>query len=289
MTPDEHQRMGSLSRAAARAGADARPCIGVTLMLDLPERDRHAPRYSMNRAYFDALRQAGGIPVPLVPGDPSEIAWALGPEADRAREREGEPGGLLDGLCLTGGGDPDPALYGQPRRSACGEPEPERDALETALLARVRAGGLPLLAICRGIQILNVAWGGTLVQDIGSERPDCDKHDYFQSQGHARDHIAHPIEIAAGSRLRELLGGATHPVNSLHHQALDRLAPGLRVTARAPDGIVEAVELDGAQGAERFVLGVQFHPEELTAMASIRDLFAGFVAAAAEHRRGRLG
>ncbi|MBM3318851.1 MAG: gamma-glutamyl-gamma-aminobutyrate hydrolase family protein [Candidatus Eisenbacteria bacterium] len=275
-----------LSGAPARGDTGReRPRIGIPLMLDLPLQDTHAPRFGMNRSYFDVIRRAGGIPVALVPGDAAEVLLHL--EGDAAG-----PGlSPLDGLCLAGGGDPDPALYGQPRRPGCGDPDPERDAMEMALLRRTRDGSLPILAICRGIQILNVAWGGTLIQDIGRERPGAGEH-YFTT-GYARDHIAHEIEVEPGTRLREILGAPRHAVNSIHHQALDRIASGLRVTARAPDGIVEAVEPEGrgrpAEQPGRFLIGVQFHPEEVVAHEPIRRLFEAFVAAASAYRRARGG
>lgn len=270
---------------AALPPAQQRPRIGVTLMLDRAILDDHVPRYGMNRTYFDAIRRAGGIPVPLAPGDPSEMEIYLDPHSNGAGVAAGE--GTLDGLCLAGGGDPDPALYGQARRPACEDPEPERDAMEMALLRRVRSGRLPILAICRGIQILNVAWGGTLIQDIERERPGSLAHGHVK--GAPRSRLAHEIRIEEGSRLRALLGAAVHPVNSLHHQALDRLAPGLRVSARAEDGIVEAVELQPPADGERFLIGVQFHPEDLTEHAAIVRLFDAFVEACARYRGSRPG
>jgi putative glutamine amidotransferase len=257
-----------------------RPRIGLTLMLDMPERDDHVPRFGMNRTYFEAIRRAGGIPVALAPGDPEEMGIFLAQDGRDAQL-------ALDGLCLAGGGDPDPALYGQTRRPYCGRPEPERDAMEMELLLRVRATELPVLAICRGVQILNVAWGGTLFQDIGHECPNAQEHYFTAAKGFPRNHRAHEIRIDEGTCLRSILGAPGHPVNSIHHQALDRIAPGLRVVARAPDGIVEAVELAPPEDSRRFLVGVQFHPEDLTELASIRRLFAAFVDAAAAVRRGR--
>lgn len=265
--------------------AAQRPRIGLTLMLDRAILDDHVPRYGMNRTYFEAIRRAGGIPVPLAPGDPAEMEIYLDPESGSG---DGAVGGVtLDGLCLAGGGDPDPVLYGQARRPACEDPEPERDAMEMALLRRARSGRLPILAICRGIQILNVAWGGTLIQDIGRERPGALAHSHVK--GSPRSRLAHEIRIEEGSRLCDLFGTAVHPVNSLHHQALDRIAPGLRVTARAQDGIVEAVELQPPADGERFLIGVQFHPEDLTEHAAIVRLFEAFVAACARYRGSRPG
>jgi putative glutamine amidotransferase len=260
-----------------------RPRIGVTLMLDQAVLDDHVARYGMNRTYFEAIRRAGGIPIPLAPGDPSEMECYLDPPSSGADLPAA--GVTLDGLCLAGGGDPDPALYGQARRPGCEEPEPERDAMELALLHAARSGRMPILAICRGIQILNVAWGGTLIQDIERERPEALGHRHVK--GFPRSRLAHDIRIEAGTRLHDLLGAVVHPVNSLHHQALDRLAPELRVTARAQDGIVEAVELQPPADRERFLIGVQFHPEDLSEHASIGRLFAAFVEACARYRASR--
>jgi putative glutamine amidotransferase len=268
------------NEAPSPAPPAQRPRIGVTLMLDRAVLDDHVPRYGMNRTYFDAIRRAGGVPIPLAPGDPAEMEFYLNPQSNDAG------GAILDGLCLAGGGDPDPALYGETRRPGCEDPEPQRDAMEMALLRAARPGRLPILAICRGIQILNVAWGGTLIQDIERERPGALAHSHVK--GLPRSHLAHEIRIEEDSRLHDLLGAAVHPVNSLHHQALDRLAPELRVSARAGDGIIEAVELRPPADRERFLIGVQFHPEDLTEHASIRRLFAAFVEAGARYRSSRL-
>jgi len=259
-----------------------RPRIGITLMQDDDERGTHIGRYGMNRTYFEAIRAAGGIPVPLVPGAPEEMELFL--PVDGLRSGLREAGAALDGLCLSGGGDPDPALYGQARRPRCGRPDAERDAMEMELLGRVRRRATPLFAICRGIQMLNVAWGGTLIQDIASERPAARNHWYAPSDGFSRQHPAHAIDPVGGSRIARLLGSGACVVNSIHHQAIDRLAPGLRATAHAQDGLIEAVEGD----RDAYILGVQFHPEDLLARADMRRLFQDFAAAAAASRARRV-
>jgi gamma-glutamyl-gamma-aminobutyrate hydrolase PuuD len=151
----------------------------------------------------------------------------------------------LDGLLLAGGTDIDPAMYGATRQPETGEPDPDRDSVETVLLREALERDLPVLAICRGLQMLNVVLGGTLAQHIEGhryrERPD-----------------VHPIAIAPHSRLRSILEVDEFVVNSRHHQCADRVASGLVVVARAPDNIVEALELP----AKRFVLAVQWHPED---------------------------
>jgi putative glutamine amidotransferase len=151
----------------------------------------------------------------------------------------------LDGLLLPGGSDVDPALFGAPRDPKIGDPDRERDKLETALLREALYRDLPVLAICRGRQLLNVAQGGTLLQDVEGHRcPD--------------ELEVHPIAIADGSKLRSILEVEEFVVNSRHHQCVDRVASGLVVVAKAPDGVVEALELPG----RRFVLAVQWHPED---------------------------
>ncbi len=164
----------------------------------------------------------------------------------------------LDGLLLAGGSDIDPARYGAPRHPETGEPDPDRDSLETVLLREALERDLPVLAICRGHQLLNVVLGGTLAQHIEghrySEQPD-----------------VHPITIASPSRLRSILGVDEFVVNSRHHQCVDRLASELVVVARASDNVVEALESPG----KRFVLAVQWHPEDRTGGLDAR-LFEAF-------------
>jgi putative glutamine amidotransferase len=153
----------------------------------------------------------------------------------------------LDGLVLAGGSDIDPGLYGAPREAETEPPDHYRDSLEIALLREALDRDLPVLAICRGLQLLNTALGGTLVQHIEGHR-DRDRQE------------VHAIAIAPQSRLHSILGVDEYVVNSRHHQCVDRVAGGLEVAARAPDGVVEALELPG----KRFVLAVQWHPEERT-------------------------
>jgi len=242
-----------------------RPRIGLTLMLDQPERDQHLPRYGMNRSYFDAIRRAGGVPVPLTPGDEEEIDLYLGAGAPLA----------LDGVCLAGGGDLDPSYFGQQMRPGCLQPDSERDAMEIALLGRARDLDLPILAICRGIQVLNASWGGTLIQDIATERPDAQEHYFTMEKGFPRHHLAHEIRITPDCRLQGILGATRLHVNSIHHQAVDEVASGLVATAWAPDGIIEGLEI--ASPSDRFVVGVQFHPEDIQHLDPMRRLFQRFV------------
>jgi len=214
--------------------------------------------------YVQALQRAGAAPF-LIPHMPD--AGAL--RALFAR---------LDGLLLPGGGDVDPAQYGESRHDKCGEPSAARDGTELNLARWAVEAGLPLLAICRGIQVLNVALGGTLYQDIEAQVPGAGRHDWHGAQ--ARTLTPHDVTLMPGSRIAALSGLHTMPVNSLHHQAIKDLAPGLLATAHAPDGLVEAIELPD----HPFALAVQWHPEELAPMdPRAQRLFDALAAAA---RRG---
>jgi putative glutamine amidotransferase len=175
------------------------------------------------------------------------------------------------GLILTGGDDVDPALYGEVAHPTTGAPNVLRDQTELALFRGARVRRMPTLAICRGIQLVNVALGGTLVQDIPSQRPSAVAHDQQADQGVR----THRVDIEAGTRLTEALGASTMDVNSYHHQAVDRLADGLRISATAPDGLVEGVE---TTETDWWMVGVQWHPEDLTTDGRPwdRGLFATF-------------
>jgi putative glutamine amidotransferase len=160
----------------------------------------------------------------------------------------------LDGVLLSGGVDVDPLLYGQPPHARLGRVDRRRDDFELALTREALRRDLPILAICRGQQVLNVATGGTLVQDIPSELKGAVEHD---APGQ-RSRRSHEVVVVAASRLRQILGQDTVSVNSFHHQAIDRLGEGLVVSARSKgDGVIEGVEIPG----RRFVVAVQWHPE----------------------------
>ena len=218
-------------------------------------------RVRLNEAYVTAACAAGLAPVVLPPIAPDRLSPVL--------ER-------VSGVILTGGEDINPAEYGATPHPACGAPHLQRDACEIALARLARERGLPTLAICRGIQAVNVALGGTLVQDIPSERPSGINHD--QSQERATR--VHTVSLDQGSRLAAAVGATEIAVNSFHHQSLDEPAPGLKLTARAPDGIVEGAEWDGD---DWWMLGVQWHPEELTDDA--RDWDRGLFRALADEAR----
>ncbi len=207
-------------------------------------------------AYTDSLHDAGLLPLILPVLPPESAAVALNGAS---------------GLVLTGGEDLDPSRYRQRAISALGDVHEGRDLFELELVHAARQLGLPVLAICRGIQLLNVALGGTLVQDIPSQWPHAIAHDGAP----ARDDRSHEIRADTGSRLAVALGAERLRVNSFHHQALDALADGLVATAHAPDGIIEGVEW---RDEDWWVLGVQWHPEELSRTDAPWDraLFAAF-------------
>lgn len=236
------------------------PLIGIPSRRDLSSRSG-SPVFAQNRTYVEAITAAGGAPV-LIPLN-------LGEEALRAIYER------LDGLLLAGGEDVHPRHYGEAIHERCGEIGEARDTVELTLARWALAEGLPTLAICRGIQVLNVAAGGTLYQDIASQVPGSLKHDFWPD--HPRNCLAHQVTINGDSHLAAILGQGQVTVNSLHHQAVKDLAPSFRAVAQAPDGVIEAIE-----GHDHpFALGVQWHPEELVDDAPpMRRLFEDFVSAA---------
>jgi putative glutamine amidotransferase len=216
---------------------------------------------ALGERYLAALREAGGLPVILAPVRTAAV--------DRLLDR-------LDGLCLSGGPDLHPKAYGAPEHPCLGPTEPELDRFELTLARQAVGRGLPLLAICRGLQVLNVAGGGTLHQhlpDLGTEV------DHRQDLMGPR--TSHEVELTGASRLEALIGARAFEVNSFHHQAVDVLGRGLRVVGRAPDGVVEAVEGE----PESFLFGVQWHAESLVDRPAGRALFEGLVTAASEHSK----
>jgi putative glutamine amidotransferase len=172
---------------------------------------------------------------------------------------------------LTGGEDVDPARYGEQRHEKVRSVNVARDATEAALVEEARARGLPVLAICRGIQILNVALGGTLVQDIPSQ---CDTKIDHDEEG-ARTARTHEVSVEPGSLIANAVGAEQLSVNSFHHQSVKRVAEGMKVTARSPDGVIEGIE---STDDNWWVMGVQWHPEEMTDSAEPwdRGLFKAF-------------
>jgi putative glutamine amidotransferase len=209
--------------------------------------------------YKEAVRVAGGEPVVL--------DWTtVTPEQALSS---------VDAVVLTGGPDVDPAEYGQVPHASVEHAENGRDRFELDLSRRVIDTNVPLLAICRGMQVLNVAAGGTLIQDVPSQIASSIDHSLTKP----KDRIAHEVSITSGSRTWELLGRKTsRAVNSRHHQAVDRIADGFVVTATAPDSVVEAMERPGAT----FCVAVQWHPENFCATGEYQSLFEGLIRAAEE-------
>ena len=245
----------------------SRPLIGIpgqTLQAidGIPDNLPHS--WVMNSRYYLAVAEAGGVPVmaPLLDHD----ILTLRAVYDR-----------LDGLLLAGGVDMDPATFGEDPHPALGRTDRARDAVELRLARWAIADRKPVLGLCRGHQVLNVALGGTLWQDITAQVPQAIKHDYFPTAGYARDFLAHEIRVVEGSRLAAAFDSEQVPVNSMHHQAVKALAPGLQVSARSSDGLVEALE----SGTDHFLVGVQWHPEVFERSDErTRRLFQSFITAA---------
>lgn len=232
-----------------------KPLIGIPAFHISPVRSRS--RVALYESYINALAAGGAasVLIPLTPDDDT---------LDTIYHR-------LDGLFLAGGDDVNPVRYGQKPHPRTEQPDDRRDEVEIRLARRAVDAHLPLLAVCRGVQTLNVALGGTLIQDITDLRPGSLRHTYGLDQ--PRHVPTHEVTTQPGSRVSKIVGQRA-AVNSFHHQALDRLAPGLCVTAQATDGVIEAIE--GENGA--FLLGVQWHPEDMYQHDDrMRDLFVAFV------------
>ena len=234
-----------------------RPRIGLTL-----DADEARGRYELGRAYVDAVLAAGGLPI-LLP---------------HAAEAAGAYLALLEGIVVTGGAfDVPPELYGEERRRECGPTKPERTAFERELLEAALAARLPVLGVCGGMQLMNVVRGGTLHQDLvadaglaGHEQPP------------PKDVPSHDAAVAPGTLLATLVGAGVLRVNSTHHQAVKDAGAGVLVSARAPDGVVEAIELPDLP----FALGVQWHPEAVARHEPRHAaLYRGLVRAARDVRR----
>ncbi len=255
-------------RRRSLASRRQRPLIGVTTsevrpaerVEPLPEGEPRGKEMALGLPYLRGLEAAGALPVVV----PPLMEEAIEPLLDR-----------LDGICLSGGPDLDPANYGAGPHPELGPTEPDLDRFELAIARRADARAIPVLAICRGSQALNVIRGGTLHQhipEISAEIP--------HRQGTAGDQTSHAVEIEPGTALAAAVGQARIEVNSFHHQAIDRVGEGLVVSARAPDGTVEAVE----DPDRRFLIGVQWHAETLVHRPFERALFELFVEACREDR-----
>jgi putative glutamine amidotransferase len=225
----------------------------------VPQGEPRRRELALGERYLDAVRSAGGLPVILTP--------VAGSAIDPLLER-------LDAICLSGGPDLHPSAYAAPAHSELGPTEPELDLFELALARRAVRRGMPVLAICRGAQVLNVALGGTLHQhlpDLGGELE--------HRQKLPGNRTTHNVTLAPESRLAKLLRRTQLSVNSFHHQAPAALGRGLRVVARAEDDTIEALETSG----DRFTFAVQWHAECLVERPEHFSLFEGLVQAGAEH------
>lgn len=237
------------------------PLIVVTTS-SMPEGDGRPGRATLNRAYLRALEQAGAAPLLLAPESTQATIGALM--------------SLAQGLVLTGGGDVFPGLYGEEPHPATAGVSAGRDRTEVEALGIALERGIPVLAICRGMQVLNVALGGTLCQDLPSLWAGALNHAQTNGGAHRRDEVTHDVVLQPGSCLAGLFGAGELQVNSMHHQALARMADGLTPVGWTSDGVVEAAEMPG----EHWVFAVQWHPEELyEGHEHARRLFSSFIAA----------
>lgn len=239
----------------------ARPLIGITAMHSGASADGRELQ-AVRPTYLRAIEAAGGIPLIIYLTDDLSAVCALYD--------------LCAGILLPGGDDVDPAYYGEAPHPQLGPVDPQRDAVEIALARWAAADGKPLLGICRGLQVINVALGGSLYQDIPAQFETTIDH-RANTRTRAWTELAHPLTITAGSRLATVLAAEQIGCNTMHHQAIKTLAPGLRPVAYAPDGIIEAFETTG----DHYLLAVQCHPEHLWDSSEPRwqALFADFIAA----------
>jgi putative glutamine amidotransferase len=242
------------------------PRIGIPWRTREEERQRNVEKLNY---YFEAVRRAGGQPVHV----------SLGLD-DRELQKQATE---LDAFVLPGSpADVDPARYGETRHEKTKTLDAERDRTDSTLLQHALAAHKPVLAICYGCQILNVHQGGTLVQDIPSEKPGGHAHGKTDLAASAtKGDLEHGAKLVPGSQLEKLAGGMEVRINSSHHQSIDRPGENLRITAHSADGIVEAVELDSP---DDWVIGVQWHPERMSEDAFAQKLFADLVRAARKAR-----
>ncbi len=234
----------------------ASPRIAVLCNYTDGDRGTFSARQLVNQAFLDCIEAAGATPLPIPDMGDERIRVLLE---------------LCDGLLVTGGADFDPRAYGRRPHAKLGSISPHRDHLDRVAIEYALARAeMPILGICRGIQSLNVVAGGTLLQDVGSQVDGALKH----NQSAPGWYPTHDIDLAKGSRLRDLLGCGRVAVNSFHHQAVDDPAPEFQAVAWTEDGVVEAIEREGA----RFCLGLQCHPELMAPRDErIARIFAAFV------------
>jgi putative glutamine amidotransferase len=248
-----------------------RPLIGITTqtlqaIAGIPEGLPHS--VVMNQRYYHAAAMAGAAPV-LIP---------LMDDVDALRAIYDH----MDGVLIPGGVDVDPTAFGEQPHEKLGRIDPARDRVELQLVKWAVEDHKPVLGLCRGLQVINVALGGTLYQDLEAEYAGAIKHDYFPNYGFERDYLAHEVAVAPGSRLQHALVDDRMPVNSMHHQGIKRLGRGLAGSATAPDGLIEAAEGVG----DSFLVGVQWHPEVFEATEpNTQHLFSEFIVASRRKRR----
>lgn len=247
----------------------SRPLIGIATQTQEAIPGKLPACWIMGQRYARVLASLEGLPwfIPLLPHDEATLRAIY--------ER-------LDAVFLTGGVDVDPTTYGEERHALCDKADPARDWTEFTLIRWAIADRKPLFGVCRGIQAINVACGGSLYQHVPEQYPGTVKHDCFPSNPvYTRDYLAHSVSVQAGSRLARLVQTSEVVVNSMHHQGIKLLAPGLSISAQAPDGLIEGVEMTEAG----YLMGVQWHPEELTdAHPTQRRLFTDFIEAAGAYR-----
>lgn len=237
----------------------SRPLIGVTTFRTASSSST-IDTIGSPESYLKAVRAAGGTPL-LIP------VVLSNEELDELLPR-------LDGVLFPGGGDIDPTLFQGRAHPRVYGIDPDRDRTELHLIRQAAAARKPFFGICRGIQVINVAMGGSLYTHIPDQAPNAMRHDWYPNV--PREYLAHAVRVQPGSQLAGLLGLTEVQTNSLHHQGVERVAPGFLPVAWAPDGMVEAIELPG----HPFGLGVQWHPENLQAYAEMRALFQKFIQAA---------
>lgn len=251
-----------------------RPTIGVptqTLQAidGIPAGLPHS--WVMNHRYFTALVASGAVPwmIPLMDSETDTLRAIY----DR-----------LDGLFIAGGVDLDPSSYGEEQHPLCGRTDLSRDRVELMMTKWALEDKKPVFGVCRGMQVINVAAGGTLYQDCTELYAGSIKHDYFPTAGFARDHLAHEVRLADESRLRQIFGSPVIRVNSMHHQGIRTLGEGLMSSAYAEDELIEALE----GTTDHFLVGVQWHPEMLVdGDAGTRRLFDSFIEDAREWRESQ--
>ncbi len=238
------------------------PIIGIVMQTLSAVPGERPVQWSIGQSYTEAISRYGAVPWPLPPDESlRRILNSIAPK--------------LDGLILAGGSDIDPSHYLELRRPVCGLSDPKRDQFELDLIKYMLDLSRPILGICRGIQMLNVALGGNLYQDLATQVPGVIKHDYMARQGHLdRANAPHSVSIKTQTQLARILDTQVVQVNSIHHQGIKDLGRDLIASAFAPDGVVEAIEMPGRP----FVVGVQWHPEDLVdSQPEMGLLFQSFV------------